>query len=172
LKNEKIAPRLAAGCGASTLPPERLNTMTKTTSTTETEVTMMDDLYEIGAARRYEIHLADAKYDPLIEETGEALQEAYYELAFHVAHIVPDIELKLKDAESRRLLDIVEERLRANADADIASQFEHQKIEDKFNKLTVEYFAKYPHPIITTVDQRVEASRANETLKGQTNANR
>jgi hypothetical protein len=113
-----------------------------TTSTTETKVTI--DLGEIGVARRLAIHEADAKYDPLMQESGKALFEAYAELGKHVAHNVPNIDRK--DGQFRRLLDKIEERTRADAENYIGLQGEHEEIERRFNQLTVEYFAKNPIP--------------------------
>jgi len=143
---------------------------------TETEVDDSPDdiLGEIGVARRLAIHDADSKHHPLIEATRENLYQSCADLG-HVVTLWPDVVAILrdhKDAEFRRLLDEIEKANAAHGEAYIALQYEHEKIEDKFNKLTAEFFAKYPHPIITTVDQRIEASRANKTLKGQTNANR
>ena len=113
-----------------------------TTSSTETEVTI--DLGEIGVARRLAIHVADAKYDPLMQESGKALFEAYAELGRHVAHNVPNIELK--DGQFRRLLDKIEERVRADAENYVGLQGEHEEIERRFNQLTAEYFVKNPIP--------------------------
>ena len=143
---------------------------------TETEVDDSPDniLGEIGVDRRLAIHRADSKHHPLMEATSKTLKQACADLGLLV-FIRPDVVAILrdhKDADFRRLLDKIEEAIAADSEAYIALQYEHGKIEDKFNKLTVEFFAKYPHPIITTVDQRIEACRANETLKGQTDANR
>ena len=143
-------------------------------SETEIDDSPDDILGKIGVARRLAIHEADRKHHPLMEATQETLDQACADLG-HLVFIWPDVVAMLrdhKDADFRRLLDKIEEATAAEGEAYIELQYEHERIEDKFNKLTVEFFAKYPHPIITTVDQRIEASRANETLKGQTDANR
>jgi len=141
---------------------------------TEVDDSPDDILGEIGVARRLAIHQADSKHDPLMEATHETRYQACADLGLLIS-LSPDVVAILrdrKDADFRRLLDKIEEAIAADGEAYIELQYEHEKIEDKFNKLTVEFFAKYPHPIITTVDQRIEASRANETLKEQTNASR
>ena len=113
-----------------------------TTNTTETEVTI--DLGEIGVARRRAIHFADQKYHPLMQESGKALFEAYAELGIHVVHNVPNIDLK--DGHFRRLLDEIEERVRADAENYVGLQGEHEEIERRFNQLTAAYFVKNPIP--------------------------
>jgi hypothetical protein len=147
-----------------------------TTSTTETEVNDSPDdiLGAIGVNRRCAIHEADVKGRLLREASRKVLDQAYADLGHYIT-LNPAVIAILrdhKDAEFRRLLDKIEEADTADGNAHIALQYEHEKIEDKFNKLTVEFFAKYPHPVITTVDQRIAAGRANETPKGKINANR
>ncbi len=98
-----------------------------------------------------------------MKESGKALREAYANLGEHIT-CSPDVSLRdHKDAEFRRLLDKIEEANVADDEAYIALQYEHEKIEDKFNKSTVEFFAKNPHPVITTVDQRIERSARTKT---------
>ena len=140
---------------------------------TETEVDDSPDdiLGEIGLARRRAIHEADSKYDTLMEESGKAFREACVDLG-HLITCSPDVMAMLrdlKDAKFRRLLDKIKEADVAVGEAYVGLQGEHERIEDKFNKLTVEFFAKNPHPIITTLEQRIEAARANETPKGKIN---
>ena len=127
---------------------------------TETHDSPDDILGAIGVDRRCAIHEADAKGHLLMEESGKALHEAYANLGQHITmrSAVVAILRDHKDAEFRRLLDKIEEAISADSEAYVALQYEHEKIEDKFNKLTVEFFAKNPHPVITTVDQRIERS--------------
>src|SRR5690348_5872331 len=119
---------------------------------TETEVDDSPDdiLGEIGVARRCAIHEADSNHHPLMEATLKTLNQACADLGEFVT-FRPDVVAILrdhKDPEFRRLLDKIEKASAAAGEAYIALQYEHEKIEDKFNKLTVEFFAKYPHPII------------------------
>ena len=110
---------------------------------TETEVddSPADSLGEIGVARRLAIHQADSTHDPLMEATHETLRQACADLGLLIS-LSPDVVAILrdhKDAEFRRLLDKIDEAIAADGEAYLALQYEHEKIEDKFNKLTVEF---------------------------------
>jgi hypothetical protein len=138
------------------------------TTRTETEVHDSPNLREISVARRRAIYETDAEYDPKIEKANEAWQFACSQLGMFVSCKLKEFielapNLGAEAAEFRRLLYQLDKRLRDDADAYIGLQAEHDRIEHKYDQLTAEYYAKNPHPVITTVDQRIERGARTKT---------
>ena len=120
------------------------------TNITETEAyPRPTTLGEIGVDRRAAIHMADAEYEPLREKANKALQFACSQLGLFVLMRLKEFielapNLGVEAAEFRRLLDELEKRTADEAESYIALQAEHEKIEDKYDRLTAEYYAKNP----------------------------